>query len=128
MNVIEAVVEVVKANEEMTAAMDTYDSWFESLVGKTITIEQKFKHKIRFVTAEIEEFEPGEGWLARDIETDDIFSVAFKDFVEGRAWGWPCTQANEEQHAPRGAGRAPKRTKSSTRLRAPTMKMLSHIK
>jgi hypothetical protein len=112
MNAIEAVVEVVKANEEMTAAMDTYDSWFESLVGKTITIEQKFKHKIRFVTAEIEEFEPGEGWLARDIETDDIFSVAFEDLAEGRAW----------------IERAPKRTKSSTRLRAPTMKMLSHIK
>jgi hypothetical protein len=86
MNAIEAVVEVVKANEEMTSTLDTYDSWFESLVGKTLTITQKHKNKTRFVTAEVEEFEAGEGWLARDIETDDMFAVTFEDLAEGRAW------------------------------------------
>lgn len=86
MNAIEAVVEVVKANEELSETLDTYDSWFESLVGKTLIIEQRDKNKTRFVTAEVEEFEEGEGWLARDVETDDVFEVTFEDLVEGRAW------------------------------------------
>jgi hypothetical protein len=86
MNAIEAVVEVVKANEELTEALDTYESWFESMVGKTLIIEQRNKNKIRFVTAEVEEFTEGEGWLARDVETDDVFEVTFEDLVEGRAW------------------------------------------
>ena len=38
------------------------------------------------MTAEVEEFEEGEGWLARDVETDDVFEVTFEDLVEGRAW------------------------------------------
>jgi hypothetical protein len=86
MEVIEAVVEVVKANEELTATIDTYESWFESLVGKTLIITRVDKKKTRFVTAEVEEFEEGEGWLARDVETDDVFEVTFNDFVEGRVW------------------------------------------
>jgi len=86
MNAIEAVVEVVKANEELTQTVDTYDEWFESLIGKTLIIEQRNKNKTRFVTAEVEEFEEGEGWLARDVETDDVFEVTFQDLVEGRAW------------------------------------------
>ena len=57
MNAIEAVVEVVKANEELTETLDVYESWFESLVGKTLIIEQRAKNKTRFVTAEVEEFE-----------------------------------------------------------------------
>ena len=67
MNAIEAVVEVVKANEELTETLDSYESWFESLVGKTLIIEQRNKNKTRFVTAEVEEFEEGEGWLAHNI-------------------------------------------------------------
>jgi hypothetical protein len=86
MNAIEAVVEVVKANEELTETLDTYESWFETMVGKTLIIEQRNKNKIRFVTAEVEEFTEGEGWLARDVENDDVFEVTFEDLVEGRAW------------------------------------------
>ena len=86
MEAIEAVVEVVKANEELTATIDTYETWFESLVGKTLIITQVDKKKTRFITAEVEEFEEGEGWLARDVETDDVFEVTFDDFVEGRVW------------------------------------------
>ena len=86
MEAIEAVVEVVKANEELTATLDSYESWFESLVGKTLIITQVDKKKTRFITAEVEEFEEGEGWLARDVETDDVFEVTFGDLVEGRAW------------------------------------------
>lgn len=86
MNAIEAVVEVVKANEELSDTLDTYESWFESMVGKTLIIEQRSKQKIRFVTAEVEEFAEGEGWLARDVETDEVFEVTFEDLVEGRAW------------------------------------------
>jgi hypothetical protein len=86
MEAIEAVVEVVKANEELTATLDAYETWFESLVGKTLIITQVDKKKTRFITAEVEEFEEGEGWLARDVETDDVFEVTFEDFVEGRVW------------------------------------------
>ena len=86
MNAIEAVVEVVKANEELMQTVDTYDEWFESLVGKTVTITRQSKNSTRFVMAEVEEFEPGEGWLARDVETDDVFELTFHDLVSGRVW------------------------------------------
>ncbi len=86
MNAIEAVVEVVKANEELSDTLDTYEEWFEALVGKTLIIEQHTKNKTRFVTAEVEEFAEGEGWLARDVETDEVLEVTFDDLVEGRAW------------------------------------------
>lgn len=86
MNAIEAVVEVVKANEELSDTLDTYESWFESLVGKTLIISHVDKKKTRFVTAEVEEFTEGEGWMARDVETDDVFEVTFEDLAEGRAW------------------------------------------
>ena len=86
MDAIEAVVEVVKANEELTNTLEVYDEWFDSLVGKTVTITHASKKKTRFILAEVEEFEPGEGWLARDIETDEVFEVTFTDFAEGRAW------------------------------------------
>lgn len=86
MDAIEAVVEVVKANEELTNTLEVYDEWFDALIGKTVTIVHESKKKTRFVTAEVEEFEPGEGWLARDVETDEVFEVTFTDFAEGRAW------------------------------------------
>lgn len=86
MDAISAVVEVVRANEELTSTLDTYDGWFESLVGKTVTVAKKIKKKTRYIMAEVEEFEAGEGWLVRDIESDDVFDVSFEDFVAGRAW------------------------------------------
>ena len=63
MEAIEAVVEVVKANEEMSATLDVYDSWFETLIGKTVTIAHQKKKKTIYVLGEVEEFESGEGWL-----------------------------------------------------------------
>ena len=86
MDAIQAVIEVVKTNEDLTATLDVYESWFEALVGKTLTITRESKKKMRFVTAEVEEFEEGEGWLARDIETDEVFEVTFADLAEGRVW------------------------------------------
>jgi hypothetical protein len=34
----------------------------------------------------VEEFESGEGWLVRDVESDDMFELTFEDFASGRAW------------------------------------------
>jgi hypothetical protein len=86
MEAIEAVVEVVKANEEMSATLDLYDSWFETLIGKTVTIAHQKKKKTIYVMGEVEEFESGEGWLVRDVESDDMFELTFEDFASGRAW------------------------------------------
>lgn len=86
MDAIKAVVDVVEAHDALADTVETYESWFESLVGKTVTLAQESKKKTRFITTEIEEFAEGEGWLARDVESDEVFEVTFDDFVEGRAW------------------------------------------
>ena len=64
MDTIASVVELVRDNEEMTKTLDFYESWFEGLVGRTMTVSQKTKNKTLYSTCVIEEFCPGEGWLA----------------------------------------------------------------
>lgn len=86
MDALEAVIDLVKTNEDLTNTLENYESWFSTLLGETVTIAHKHKKKTRFSTAEVEEFEPGEGWLARDIETDEMLSFTFEDFAIGNVW------------------------------------------
>jgi len=86
MDAIEAVIELVKERDDLASVVDDYESWFESLVGKRITIAHRHKKKTIYVSAVVEEFTPGEGWLARDIEGDDCIALTFEDFAKGDAW------------------------------------------
>ena len=63
MDALEAVIDLVKQNEELAHTVDAYEEWFESLVGRAVTISRTHKKKTEFITGEVEEFEPGEGWI-----------------------------------------------------------------
>ena len=86
MDALEAVLDLVKQNEELAQTLDTYEDWFESLVGRTVTIKRRHKNKTTFVAGEVEEFEPGEGWIVRCIEDDEILTMTLEDLLEGGAW------------------------------------------
>jgi hypothetical protein len=87
MEAIEAVLDLAKERDELNADLEVYESWFESLVGKEVTLTVGNKKKARFVTCTVTEFTPGEGWeLTADDGDDEVFMVTFDDFVDGRVW------------------------------------------
>lgn len=86
MEAIEAVLDLVKERDEIASDLETYESWFESLVGRSVTLVTKHKNKKRFDECLVTEFNPGEGWELKGIDTDEVFMVTFEDFVEGRVW------------------------------------------
>lgn len=87
MEAIEAVLDLAKERDELSADLDVYETWFESLVGKEVTLTVSHKKKTRFVKCAVTEFTPGEGWELTAVDEDDeVFMVSFEDFVEGRVW------------------------------------------
>ena len=85
MEAIEAVLALVKERDELVEDLETYESWFESLVGKEVTVTIKSKKKTRFIDCTVNEFIDGEGW---DLTSDDgeSFQVTFEDFASGKVW------------------------------------------
>ena len=84
MEAIEAVVALTKERDEILEDLETYESWFEELVGHTGTLSVKSKKKTKFVDVTITEFNEGEGWTATDAESDEVYVVTFEDIVHGR--------------------------------------------
>lgn len=85
MDTITAVVELVRENEDMRKSLDMYEDMCEALIGQTVTFANRRKNKTRYVTCEVEEFEEGQGWLVRDIETDEVFTLSFEKLFDGSA-------------------------------------------
>jgi hypothetical protein len=87
MEAIEAVLDLAKERDELASDLETYENWFESLVGKEVTLTCKHKKKTRFVECVVVDFTQGEGWeLKADDDIDEVYMVTFEDFVEGRVW------------------------------------------
>jgi hypothetical protein len=88
MEAIEAVVALVKERDELSETLDEYEDWFEELVGKRVSLQlpSKKKNKVKYVTAVVIDFVSGEGWTARDENTDTLYEIDFMDFVKGEAW------------------------------------------
>jgi hypothetical protein len=87
MDALEAVLDLVKDRDEIASELETYESWFESLVGKNVTLTLKHKKKTRYVECIVTEFTQGEGWeLQSTDEEDEIFMVTFEDFVSGKVY------------------------------------------
>lgn len=86
MEAIEAVLELAKERDEIASELETYEDWFESLVGKEVTLTLKSKKRTRFLECVVAEFTPGEGWVLQSEDGDDTYAVTFEDFVEGRVW------------------------------------------
>jgi hypothetical protein len=85
MDTITAVVELVRENEDMSRTIETYEDWFEALIGQTVTMKYKYKNKTRWMTCVVEEFEEGQGWLVRDLESDEVFPLTLDNLFDGSA-------------------------------------------
>lgn len=87
MQAVQAVFDLVKERDELTEELETYESWFESLVGETVVLSVRAsKKKTHFVDCIVTEFTPGEGWVLQGVEDDEIHVVTFEDFVRGRLY------------------------------------------
>lgn len=86
MEAIEAVLELAKERDELTHEIETYEGWFEGLVGKEVTLALKSKRQTRFVECLVSEFNDGEGWELVNAETDEVYMVDFADLVNGKFW------------------------------------------
>jgi hypothetical protein len=85
MEAIEAVLELAKERDELVNDLETYENWFESLVGKRVTLTVPHKKKVtRFVECTVTDFNHGEGWELTSTDSDDeVFMVTFDDFIHG---------------------------------------------
>jgi hypothetical protein len=89
MEAIEAVLELAKERDQIADELETYEDWFESLVGRKVTLSLKQKSKqskIRFVECIVSEFVEGEGWELTSCEDgdDEVFMVTLEDIFIGK--------------------------------------------
>jgi hypothetical protein len=88
MEAIEAVLELAKERDQIADELETYEDWFEALVGRKVTLSLKQKSKqskIRFVECVVTEFVEGEGWELTSCEGDDeVFMVTLEDIFIGK--------------------------------------------
>jgi len=88
MEAIEAVLELAKERDQIADELETYEDWFEALVGRKVTLSLKQKSKqskIRFVECIVSEFVEGEGWELTSCEGDDeVFMVTLEDIFIGK--------------------------------------------
>lgn len=86
MEAIEAVLELAKERDDAVNELETYETWFEELVGKDVTLSIKSKKKTRFEDCTVTSFHSGEGWELTSVGTDEVYMVSFEDFVSGKVW------------------------------------------
>ena len=91
MEAIEAVLELAKERDQIADELETYEEWFEALVGRNVTlsIRQKSKSsKTRFVECVVTEFVEGEGWELTSCEEgdeqDEVFMITLDDIFRGK--------------------------------------------
>jgi ribosome-associated translation inhibitor RaiA len=82
MEAIEAVLELAKERDHIADELETYEDWFDALIGRHVTLTVKTKKHTRFVECEVTEFVEGEGWELQG-EDDSIYVITFLDFVKG---------------------------------------------
>jgi len=89
MEAIEAVLELAKERDQIADELETYEDWFESLVGRKVTLSLKSKGKhVRFVECVVTEFVEGEGWELSSQEEgaadEEVFMVTLEDIFKGK--------------------------------------------
>jgi ribosome-associated translation inhibitor RaiA len=82
MEAIEAVLELAKERDHIAEELETYEDWFDALIGRHVTLTVKIKKHTRFVECEVTEFVEGEGWALQG-EDDSTYVITFLDFVKG---------------------------------------------
>jgi hypothetical protein len=83
MEAIEAVLELAKERDQLADELETYEEWFEELVGRSVTLTVKSKKHTRFVDCVVSEFIEGEGWELTGGD-DEVFMVTLADVFNGK--------------------------------------------
>ena len=83
MEAIEAVLELAKERDHIAEELETYEDWFETLVGRHVTLTIKSKKHTRFAECLVSEFVEGEGWELQGEDDDTVYVITFIDFVKG---------------------------------------------
>jgi hypothetical protein len=84
MEAIEAVLELAKERDQIADELETYEGWFEELVGRNVTLSIKHKKKTRFVECIVTEFVEGEGWELTSCEEEEVFMITLDDIFNGK--------------------------------------------
>jgi len=85
MEAIEAVLELAKERDQIADELETYEEWFEALVGRKVTLSLKNKKSTRFVECVVTEFVEGEGWELTSCEGDEeVFMITLEDIFKGK--------------------------------------------
>jgi len=87
MEAIEAVLELAKERDQIADELETYEDWFESLVGRKVTLSLRNKKSTRFVECVVTEFVEGEGWELTSCEgegDEEVFMTTLEDIFKGK--------------------------------------------
>jgi hypothetical protein len=87
MEAIEAVLELAKERDQIADELETYEDWFESLVGRKVTLSLKNKKSTLFVDCVVTVFVEGVGWELTSFEgeeQDEVFMVTLEDIFKGK--------------------------------------------
>lgn len=87
MEAIEAVLELAKERDQIADELETYEEWFEALVGRKVTLSLKNKKSTRFVECVATEFVEGEGWELTSCESEgdeEVFMITLEDIFKGK--------------------------------------------
>lgn len=85
MEAIEAVLDLAKERDQIADELETYEEWFEELVGRKVTLTIKHKKHTRFVECLVAEFIEGEGWELTSFENDEeVFMITLSDVFNGK--------------------------------------------
>ena len=87
MEAIEAVLDLAKERDQLAEELETYEDWFEELVGRKVTLSLKNKKVTRFVECVVAEFVEGEGWELTSLEEEgdaESFMITLADIFKGK--------------------------------------------
>lgn len=83
MEAIEAVLELAKERDQIAEELETYEEWFEELVGRKVTLSLKNKKSTRFVECDVTDFVEGEGWELTG-EEFETYMITLCDIFKGK--------------------------------------------
>lgn len=83
MDAIESIINLSRERDEVINELCAYEAWFESLVGKEVTITSKRKNHTHYFTYTVTKFIEGKGWEIVN-DDDNTRVITFYDLVSGK--------------------------------------------
>lgn len=84
LDTIQAVTDLISERDEAVGSLDTYDSWFQDLVGENVTLRVYQGKKIFWVSCRVVQFIENEGWeLMTNDDEEKVYTVNLWSFFVG---------------------------------------------